>query len=61
MYRNGIFPHEVRRALDGRIEESPRTAGRPVSDPDIQSLLRPLYEKQYGLCGKHAGWQRSGR
>lgn len=64
MYRNGIFPHEVRRALDGRIrriKNSARTTGRRVSDPDIQSLLRPLYEKRHGSRRKHAGYQRSGR
>lgn len=64
MYRNGIFPHEVRRALDGRIKgikNSARTAGRRVSDPDIQSLLRPLYEKRYGSRRKHAGYQRFAR
>jgi hypothetical protein len=64
MYRNGIFPHEVRRALDGQIKEienSLRTAGRRVSDPDVQSLLRLLYEKRYGSRREHAGYQRSSR
>ncbi len=48
MYRNGIFPHEVRRALEAQIkgiEISARRAGRRVTDPDIQSRLQPLHEK----------------
>lgn len=48
MHRNGIFPHEVRRALQEqimKIETSARRAGRRVSDPDIQLLLQPVYER----------------
>jgi hypothetical protein len=51
MYRNGIFPHEVRRALEGRIEEiesAAKQSGRRVSDPEIRPLLQPLYEKLDG-------------
>ena len=51
MYRNGIFPHEVRRALEGQIkgiESAAKRANRRVTDPDIQSLLQPLQEKLDG-------------
>jgi hypothetical protein len=51
MYRNGIFPHEVRRALEGHmkgIQGAARSPGKRATDPDIQSLLRPLCEKLDG-------------
>jgi hypothetical protein len=52
MYRNGIFPYEVRRALEGQIkgiESSARRVGRRVSDPDVQSLLQPLHDRLDGF------------
>jgi hypothetical protein len=55
MYRNGIFPHEVRRALEGqikRIEGAAGRAGKRVTDPYIQSLLQPLQEKLDGSPGR---------
>jgi hypothetical protein len=58
MYRNGIFPHEVRRTLEGQIkgiESSARRAGRRLSDPDIQALLQPLHEALDGSRRKHPG------
>jgi hypothetical protein len=64
MYRNGIFPHEVRRALDGqisRIRSSIRKGGAPGSDPEIQALLQPLYEKRDSALGKCASRWRSNR
>jgi hypothetical protein len=51
MYRNGIFPHEVRKALEGQIKETEsfaRRAGRRLSDADVRALLQPLYDKLDG-------------
>jgi hypothetical protein len=51
MYRNGIYPHEVRRALERKIsaiESAARQAGRRLSDPEVRSQLQPLYEKLDG-------------
>jgi hypothetical protein len=51
MYRNGIYPHEVRRAVERKIsavKSAARQAGLPQTDPDISSLLEPLYDKLDG-------------
>jgi hypothetical protein len=51
MYRNGIYPHEVRRAVERKIsaiENTARQTGRSLSDPDIRSQLQPLFDKLDG-------------
>jgi hypothetical protein len=51
MYRNGIYPHEVRRAVERKIsaiESTARQSGFGLYDPDIRSLLQPLYDKLDG-------------
>lgn len=51
MYRNDIFPHEVRRALAAQVHENGRAArkaGGRVSNSDIQTVLQLLFGKLEG-------------